>query len=163
MKKLAKLLLVVSAVICFAFAFAACGGSGDKYTYSETKLEVDLGSAELPAEAVAQIKQQYAVLETTFDTMFKDSELEVTDSKLIWSLKDQKNELSVEKDGDKDVLAGDMMDLLVSALGSMVGANASYSMYGQKTDGGYSIIYTVNMSASGINMEIKMSYNFKKA
>ena len=144
MKKGVLRMLALACVLALGLACAtmltACGDDdktapGEKFTYSKTTIESDDD---------LELGDMMAGLTASYDTLYKDSTLEVTDSKVIWTMKDQKAEMTYTKDGDKMILAGDFADTMKEAFKNMnVGmANMSIelSMYGLKTDAGFEIV-----------------------
>ena len=154
MKKVAKLLCLISAVVCLAFALTACGGkSGDKYAYSDTKVSV---TGNMPGLSGA-----FSGMESAFDNAYKDSEIVVSDSEIEWSFAGQTSTMTIESKDGKDVLGGEMTERLTQMFAS-IGSGNSIAYYGEKTESGYSIILEQIVGAGEYSSTVTTIINFAK-
>lgn len=151
---LALTLVLAIGIVCVA-ALTACGGS-EKYTFSETK--IDTSSQE--------IGSSMSGLVTTYNTLYKDTSLEVTDGKIVWTLKgDDKGEMSYTKDGDKMILSGEFTDAMKEAFKNVsFGMSVEVSAYGIKTTDGFELVVEETISAPQVDtITVKIRFLFVKA
>lgn len=159
MKKLAKIFGLLALVLCLGATIAACGSSGDKYTFSKSTIEVSGDSA-----MVTAMSQTMKAMESAMNSTYEGSTIEVNDKKLIWIVSEQKSELSIEKDGDKDILAGDMIKKLADSLiqaYSSIATDVQMTYYGIKTENGYNIVIYENITVFGQKAITTMTFEYK--
>lgn len=148
---LALTLVLAIGIVCVA-ALTACGGS-EKYTYSEAKVE----------SSMPEMNESMSTIIPQYNTLYKDSTMEVTDSKIVWTLKSgDKGEMSYTKEGDKLVLAGDYYDEIKEAFESLsVGMNVEVSIYGIKTTEGFELVISETISGvstTAITADIRLLF-----
>ena len=136
MKKLfTKLLILICAVALSAtcaFALVACD-SGEKFTYSGTDVKITESFDDIFDD------DTYAnMLKTTYNNMYKGSTITVSDTKLTWTIQDNASVLTVKRDGDKYILAGDFVNQFNQNLAG--GSGIDQLWYGIKTDAGFNIV-----------------------
>lgn len=139
--KLSALICIIALVLTAMLALAACGNAGTNYNYSGTNAEIINGNTSSPD----------ASMKTLYDTMYKDSTITVSDSKIVWKISDVESAMTVKKDGDKYILSGEYVEQMKTALSAGfsaggVGVSVSFDMYGIETETGFDII--MNASAS---------------
>lgn len=130
-------LFVMSLMLLALLGFAACDETNNaaRYNFSEIKAESSDGMS----------SEMLNLMVPSLSAIYKDSYLSVSDTKIVWTMKEQSGEMTYSKDGDKYVLAGDFAktfsDSLKGALGSIGGnVNASFEMYGIETETGFEIV-----------------------
>lgn len=120
MKKIAKSIALICAIMTVAsvaFAFTACGA---EVTYTYAGCEFDYGS-------------------TAFDTMYKGSTITVSDSKIVWKILDTSEEFTVKRDGEKYICSGEFVDRMAQA-SSAPAAGVTFEFYGIKTEDGFDLV-----------------------
>ena len=161
--KISVLICALALVFTVMFALSACGEKGTEYKYSATKVELigDLGGDEGGIGGN---------LNTVYETMYKNSSIVVSDSKVVWKFSDTESVLSVKKDGNKYVLSGEYAEQMKKVLSSglSVGADVqvSFDMYGNEIENGFEIVmsvtYTISVSGSNQTYGTKITVNFEK-
>ena len=150
--KLVALICTMALALTCIFALVACGGDGGKstgkgtkYTFTETNVEMTMNGEAMDSSSTAGTKNMY-------DTMYKDSTITVSDSKIVWKMSDQESTMSVKKDGEKYKLSGDYVENIKKGLSAMntPGADVTYDfdMYGLKTEGGFQIVIATSTTTA---------------
>ena len=142
MKKGVLRMLALACVLALGLACAtmltACGDDdktapGEKFTYSEVQVD-----GEDNDEMV-----------DVYNMMYANSTLEVTDSKVIWALKDQKTEMSYTKDGDKLMLAGAYIESMKETIQQISpDEEIGISLYGVRTETGFKIVMQITFDVN---------------
>ena len=163
MKRAIKYFAAVVAAAVMCIALVACGGSGTgtKYTFKETKVTTDA------PESVASV---YTTLESTYNTTYAGSVLEVKDGEIVWTFGQPKQEgtMTYTMDGDKYVLGGDFaktfsegLTSAMASVGSMGEIEIEY--YGQNTEDGFAIILKENVTGNPVFTYLTYTFNFVAA
>ncbi len=149
MKKLIKYFVVMITAALLSLTLFACG-SNVKYNFKETTIE---GEGEMASSM--------SFMKTTYDTLYKDSTIEVGDGDIVWKMKDAEQKLTYEKDGDKYILAGEYTDTLKNSLSSIGGGEVSIemAMWGAETDDGFKIVMEEKVESTTVSIVL----NFTKA
>lgn len=146
MKKITIALVAVLSAILMCIGLVACG-SGTKYNYTETTVEGD-----------SSVTSIFSSMTSMYDTLYKDSYIEVGSKEIKWTIQGEKSSMTYEKDGDKYVLGGDFTKQLKEGMSSF-GADIEISLYGLEVEDGFQIV----MEEEVMEMTVKIIYNFKKA
>ena len=163
MKRAIKYFAAVLAAAVMCIALVACGGSGTgtKYTFKETKVTTD---------ALESMASVYTALESTYNTTYAGSVLEVKEGEIVWTFVQPKQEgtMTYTKDGDKYVLGGDFAKTLgegltsaMASVGSMGEIEIEY--YGQNTEDGFAIILKENFTGNPVFTYLTYTFNFVAA
>lgn len=155
--------IIAAAVLALAMtASLALMGCDDpnavRYDFVEAK-------AEQIVDGVAADSQITDVTANMLTAVYKDSYIKVGEGSVKLVLKDSDSTLTVKKDGDKDILAGDYVETLKESLTTSLSGVTfdKYEMYGTKTDTGYNIVIYAEAEVMGLSMKLKETLVFKAA
>ncbi len=178
MKRMIKIFSALFAAAVLCFSLVACGGSGVKYNYKETKITVEgdmddfLGDGGAASGAMDSF---YKSVEPVYDAMYKDSTLEVKDGEIVWSVNGQKSISEFTKDGDKYIIGGELYETLSKAMtsaqssfgvpGASVPVQYDLFMYGQETEDGFILVMEETANYESLDLSIKLIHtlSFTKA
>ena len=144
MKKLIKYFGVMLTAAFMCLALFACGGNGTKYNYKEAKVEGDSNMSSVV---------------TMYNTLFKGSYIEVGNGSIKWTVSDQEQKLTCEKDGDKYSLSGKYMESLKDSLSGIGAGNMEIAVWGAETEEGFKMVIEETM----MDKAIRFVLNFTKA
>ena len=185
MKRTIKIFSALFAAAVLCFSLVACGGSGVKYNYKETKITVEgymlddfLGSEGVAGDTLGSV---YKSLESVYDAMYKDSTIEVKDGEIVWSVNGQESISEFTKDGDQYIIGGELYETLSKAMTSAqssfvvpgaitVPVQYNFSMYGQEVEDGFILVMEEDTISDDITggsseslMKVIFTLNFTKA
>lgn len=156
MKKFVKVLGFMAIALCLGFTLVACGeDEGVKYNYSKATIET--------GGTISGIDSVFGSMETMYDTMYKGSSIEVSDTKIKWVYTGAEGTFDVSKDGDKYVLSGDMMDTLKTSVSQMGATDITISMAGSETEDGFEIVISESFRMMGSQTSMTIKFAFTKA
>ena len=151
MKHIRKL-AVLAIVAVLALTILCSCGKAESYKY-------DSVSVEFPAIFGEDAGETNKALESMYDTMFKDTTLEIKSKTATLIIDDQRNEMKMKKDGDKYTLSGDYvarMEKMFTGAEFGEGVEVKIDLYLTKTDNGYD--YVVEETVMGMAITVKLHY-----
>lgn len=148
--KIAFSALLVVLSLTVMFVLVSCG-EATTYNYKDVKIEAYVEGEPMSSEELAQLNPMFEPIKA----MYAETKIEVSSNSVKVISSDTTNEMQIEKDGDKDLLAGEFVESMIKTYQAL-DPDCSVEMYGMAHDDNYDLV--IDVYIMGLNTVVTITY-----